>query len=324
MKRVEDLFDVSYGHSLELNRLKRARSPQGVNFVSRTSKNNGVSARVAQIDGMQPGVAETLTVALGGSVLETFIQPEPYYCGRDVAILTPKNLEMTLNEKLWWALCIRANQYRYNFGRQANRTLKELELPDAPTEWVSTISIPDLTHARDAQTPRSLLPLGQQTWKEYRYDELFEIKKGKRLIKAKRKIGKTPYVGASARNNGITDYIENIPEHPRATMTVAYNGSVGEAFLQPQAFCASDDVNILYTRTEISAAAKLFLCGIIRHERFRYDYGRKWKLERMKKSVMHLPSTSSGEPDWEWMEDYMKSLPYSSLLDVTTAGSSVD
>ncbi len=137
LQRVGDLFDLRYGPSLELVRLKRDPGPTGVNFVSRTSKNNGVSGRVAVIDGIEPDPAGTLSVALGGSVLETFLQPEPWYSGRDMMVLTPKR-EMSDAEKLWWAMCIRANRYRFNYGRQANRTLPDLLIPNHVPKWVET------------------------------------------------------------------------------------------------------------------------------------------------------------------------------------------
>ena len=92
--------------------------------------NNGVTARVRIPDGIEPGNGGELTVALGGNgVLSTFMQPEPFLCGRDVAILVPKNTLMSIAEKLWWATCIYANRYRVSFGRQANRTLASLALP---------------------------------------------------------------------------------------------------------------------------------------------------------------------------------------------------
>jgi len=50
MNKVIDLFDVRYGVNLELNALKQ--TPYGINFVSRTAKNNGVSAKVALIEGV--------------------------------------------------------------------------------------------------------------------------------------------------------------------------------------------------------------------------------------------------------------------------------
>ena len=88
MVELQEIFDVKYGVNLELNKLKH--SVTGVNFVSRTLKNNGVSARVEQLKNVSPIPAGTLTVAGGGSVLETFLQPEPYYSGRDLYYLTAK------------------------------------------------------------------------------------------------------------------------------------------------------------------------------------------------------------------------------------------
>ncbi len=134
--KVSDLFDVSYGHSLELNRLQK--TADGVNFVSRTANNNGVSARVAPVPDIEQMAVGKLTVALGGSVLETFVQPEPFYTGFHIFCLSPLT-PMTLEQKLYYCMCIRANKYRYNYGRQANRTLREIMVPamDEIPDWVS-------------------------------------------------------------------------------------------------------------------------------------------------------------------------------------------
>ncbi|MDP9988647.1 hypothetical protein J2S98_003835 [Arthrobacter oryzae] len=137
---VGELFDIRYGQSLELNRLSRVTPPEGVNFVSRTDRNNGVSARVEAPAGVVLGQPGELTVALGGSPLATFLQPEPFLCGRDVAILKPK-IEMTDAEKLYWAMCIKANRYRFSYGRQANRTLSSLKLPTMPAALTSARTI---------------------------------------------------------------------------------------------------------------------------------------------------------------------------------------
>lgn len=131
--RVSDLFTVSYGQSLELNKLSRVEAPEGVNFVSRSSKNNGVTARVEIDPQWKLGLPGQLTVALSGNgVLSTFIQPEAFVCGYHVAILQAKDAAMSDSEKLWWARCIWENRYRYSYGRQANRSLGTLVLPGLP------------------------------------------------------------------------------------------------------------------------------------------------------------------------------------------------
>lgn len=137
---VGDLFDIRYGHSLELNALRQTARPRGVNFVSRTDRRNGVSARVDLPPATTPASAGELSVALGGSPLATFLQAEPFVCGRDVAILTAKT-PMTDAEKLFWAMCIRANRYRFSYGRQANRTLHQLQLPPLPANFGSRTTV---------------------------------------------------------------------------------------------------------------------------------------------------------------------------------------
>lgn len=143
---LSNIFDIKYGHSLELNRLTQVQPPQGVNFVSRTTQGNGISARVQLPPNVSPAPGQTLSCALGGTPLTTFYQPEEYVCGRDVSVLTPLN-PMTKAEMLWWKTAIEANRYRYSYGRQANRTLSSLLVPAAPPKYLNTV-------VEDAQADR--------------------------------------------------------------------------------------------------------------------------------------------------------------------------
>lgn len=127
--RVSDIFDVKYGINMELNSCDETTSddPGGVAFVARTSENNGVSAYVKRVEGKEPQPEGTITVAGGGSVLSTFIQKRPFYSGRDLYLLFPK-IEISLDMKMFIVTVLYANQYRYSYGRQANKTLPYLLL----------------------------------------------------------------------------------------------------------------------------------------------------------------------------------------------------
>jgi hypothetical protein len=128
--KVSDIFDVRYGHSLELNRLIQTKPGQGIAFVSRQMGENGISAYVEPIQGLDPAPAGELSCALGGNgVLTTHLQEQPFYVGRDVALLKPR-ADLSKAQALYYCLCIKANRFRYNYGRQANRTLRDLEVPD--------------------------------------------------------------------------------------------------------------------------------------------------------------------------------------------------
>jgi hypothetical protein len=314
MKTISDLFDVEYGQSLELNRL--SENPKGINFVSRTAKNNGVSARVSKIDLIPPLPAGTITVSLSGSVLEAFLQPSEYYTSFHVYSLSPKQ-RMTVQELLFYCQCIRLNKYRYNYGRQANRTLRDILIP-SPSQIPKFVNSAQINIYDNIANPffrGKTTCIDLSNWKYYEIGKLFELKKGKRLTKASMKPGNTPFIGAIDSNNGWTNFISKDAIHDSNTITVNYNGNgVAEAYYQPVPFWATDDANVLYPRFKLNKYIAMFICTVIRHEKYRFSYGRKWHLERMKLSEIKLPSSSNGEPDFDFMERFIKSLNFSKML----------
>jgi hypothetical protein len=319
---LSDLFDIRYGHSLELNRLRLLdRTQGGIPFVSRKMGDNGISAYVARISGEEPAAAGQLSCALGGNgVLSTFLQELPFYSGRDVAHLAPQ-FEMTKPQLLYYCAVIVANRYRFSYGRQANRTLKNILVPclsEIP-DFIEKTDVARFEGCDKASICSEPDDLATFSWQLFVLGELFEVKKGKRLTKANMKPGQTPFIGSTDSNNGITARVEQCPIHAGNTISLSYNGSVAEAFYQPFPFWATDDVNVLYPRFDMTPAIALFLCTVIRQEKYRYNYGRKWHLERMRESVIKLPVTPTGDPDWPFMEHYIKTLPYSSQVGETAA-----
>lgn len=146
-------------------------------------------------------------------------------------------------------------------------------------------------------------------WKWFRYDEIFEIKKGKRLTKADMEEGKIPFVGATDSFNGITAQIGNDKFiHPNNTITVSYNGSIAEAFYQSKPYWACDDINVLYPKFEMSRHIAFFIITLISKEKYRFNYGRKWDKELMMESKIKLPITQFDIPNWQWIENYVKTI----------------
>ena len=128
------------------------------------------------------------------------------------------------------------------------------------------------------------------------------------------KPGSVPYIGSSENRNGETARIDHPAQFPGHVITVPYNGSVGHAFYQPEPFCAGDDVHVLVPKEGISAATLIGVCTIIRAEKYRFGYGRKWHLGRMKETEIRLPKNQDDRPDWKVLESYIRSLPFSSQI----------
>jgi hypothetical protein len=314
---VSEIFDIRYGHSLELNALKRASAHNGIAFVSRQTGANGISAYVAPVEGLEPAPAGELSCALSGNgVLTTCLQESPFYTGYHVAILKPK-MDLTREQLLFYCLCIRANRYRYSYGRQANKTLGRLLIPsvDEIPPWVSKVDLGQFEGADAALSTEGPLKFNASGWKPFVYRDLFKIDRGlgprKSTLTSK---GETPFITSTDKNNGLTGYTEEAPCHDGNVITVNRNGSVGEAYYQPFPFSTTEDVHVFNPKFPLNQYVALFLVALIRRERYRFGYGRKWGLGRMNESIIRLPATGTGEPDWAFMESYIKSLPYSKSI----------
>lgn len=161
--------------------------------------------------------------------------------------------------------------------------------------------------------------LNTTDWKYFRYDNgtnnsIFKIKKGKRLTKKDQINGKIPYVSSSSLNNGIDNYLSNGYTDKNCISFACY-GSIGEVFYQDEKVWISDNANAFYVRKKmLNPFLAIFLVTVLRLEKFRFSYGMTGKKERLQGFSIKLPIDINGDPDWNYMENYIKSLPYSSSL----------
>lgn len=315
MVELREIFDIEYGNQFDLN--KMTLSVIGVNFISRSAKNNGLSAVVRPIKEVEPYDDGSITVTMGGSLLSAFIQPKPFYTAQNIKVLTPKS-KMDVAQKAFYCVVIAFNRFRYStFGREANSTFNEILVPalDEIPEWIGGY---DIEQFNDAINPAISVPsprLDAQCWQSFKYRDLFEIERGRGPRKKDLDgTGRTPVITSSDSNNGLTAVTNESPTHAKNTIGVNRNGSVAEAFYQPEPFCSTEDVHIFTPKFSMNKYIAMFLCSLIKAEKYRYSYGRKWGITRMQESIIRLPATSSGEPDWEFMESYIKSLPFSSAI----------
>lgn len=162
---------------------------------------------------------------------------------------------------------------------------------------------------------REVKPFSEKEWGEFFVEDIFNINAGKRLTKADMKKGITPFIGASDSNNGITNFVSNINSSLDSNVLgVNYNGSVVENFYHPYKAIFSDDVKRLSLKeVKGNEFLYLFIKTIILKQKSKFQYSYKFNETRMLRQKIQLPIDKKGNPDYSYMENYIKKLEYEKL-----------
>ena len=284
-----------------------------------------------------------ITVSNNGSVGFAFYQPREFTCSHDVnPLYLNKKWHQELNVYISMFLCtiIEKEQFRWDYGRKwrpkrmpaslirlpidnngepdwqwMEKYVKETLISELPSKTKSVW----LKHFEHTSVSTDKLELNTRDWQWFVLGNLFHIKAGKYHYPEEYSNGTTPYVSATSSNNGIGQYIDIYPEFEGSAITTEKINCT--AFYQPHSFCATSDVNILRRkgRVAINKYVGLFLASVIDfNEGYRWNYGRQCRVEDTKAIRLKLPAIKNAkgeyEPDWQWMEDYIKGLPYSGCL----------
>ena len=267
---VDDLFYVYSGSKLDYG--KQTESVDGINFVSRNSNNNGVVGRVILEEGMKTFKKGDITVPLGGSyLLSAFVQDEDFVTAQNVCVLRPKK-KMTEIEKWFYCYALRLNRFKFSaFGREVNKYIKEIELPNKIPDWVYSHKIEKI----ETTNGNKYKKLDIESWKEIKVKELFDVVGSKTTPVNKLEeygYGKYPYITTQSKNNGVAGSYDFYTEE--GNVLTIDSAVLGYCTYQEFNFSASDHVEKLIPKFKMNKYIALFFVTLINKENFRY-YNKK-------------------------------------------------
>lgn len=149
-------------------------------------------------------------------------------------------------------------------------------------------------------------------WRSFALSDIFDIKRGVRLTRENRIPGDVPLATAGEYDEGISDFVANedmIRYRDRITIDMFCN-----AFYRGYEFVCDDNILVLEEKQQMSKFAKLFIVSVINMDRYRFAYGRQFRQKDFAGHQIKLPVDKDGNPDWAYMENYIKSLPYADKI----------
>ncbi len=154
--------------------------------------------------------------------------------------------------------------------------------------------------------------LNKSAWKPFKLgdEKYFKLQRGESKYLKSMCLGDFPYISTTRENNGVCTYVA---EYNRTgnLISLAYDGSIGACFYQPEPFFASEKiVTIDLMQRELTPRIAMFLITVIKLEAEMYSYGgRKWTVEKqLKNTNLYLPVDDNNEPDYDYMENYINHL----------------
>ncbi|MDD4877431.1 MAG: restriction endonuclease subunit S [Candidatus Nanoarchaeia archaeon] len=297
-------------------------------YIASSKKNNGITNTINPPEFMKL-YRNVLTLNNSGSVGYCFYQESDIVCSDHVTVIWIKDENVKLNPytALYLKPIIESMQYKFNFAREISDARLNKEKILLPTDkngnpdWYfmenyikhisKRIKYDKVINLRIAKK------LDTQKWKWFDIGSLFEIKKGERLIEEERIRGEIPLITASSENNGVVDLIsyphfnkEKKCFENKITIDMFFN-----VFYHNYKYFSDDNVHTLIPLFEkVNTYISLFLVAVLKELQFKYAYGRQLRIKRLELEKIKLPIDKRGKPNWVYMEDYIKSLPYSSNL----------
>lgn len=321
--RIKDVFEVANSKPYHKDKLMLCNN--GIEYVTRTSQNNGVEDIVSLESNYI--LNEANSISLGAENADFFYHENKYLTGNKMYCI--KNQYINKFNGLFLVNLFRNSIKGAGFGYGKGLTgtrfkTRYILLPidsKGKPNWqfmedyikqemkVQSKKVASYYENRLIKLGFELLNL-EVEWKEFFFTDIFkEIKRGKRLTKSNQIEGNTPYVSSTGINNGVDNFIGNDEKVRKYAnnLSLANSGSVGSCFYHKYEYIASDHITALTSEYADEYVYK-FMSTIISRLEEKYSFNREINDKRISREKLFLPIDKNGEPHWKYMSNFIKKL----------------
>ena len=324
-----DIFDNIYiAKSTDQNKLKVGNVP----FIGRSSINNGLQGEYF-VEKEKINKGNSLTISMVGEP-KCFYHKYSFTCSQNVLVLQNNEFINITNSKFLIPIIdnyLKAKGYGYGYPVGKERVLRnKLLLPVDKNNQINWNFMEEYIKERENKQREELKEyyksrlldlvvcpevLNDVDWKEIFIEEVAEIYSGKDIYERERTIGNTPYITATANNNGIGYFVGNENKTMESEcISVNRNGSVGYAFYHCYEALYGNDTRKLkpFIKNKYTA---LFITHAITSQKDKYGYGYKMGTGRLKRQKIMLP-VSDGEVNYKYMENFIKNIEQKQIKNI--------
>ncbi len=323
--RVGDLFDI---HPTKAYKLTNAQLLDDGDYpvIANSAYNNGIGGYSTK-EPTEKGNMVTFSDTVDANTI--FYQPNDFVGYPHVQGLYPLIYEDKWNEYTYsfFVSVFRSSAISkgFDYGNKFRRDIAVdliIKLPatsDGLPDWdymesymkvIMEDSERILESLRKADDTKHLIDVSG--WGEFDITKLFDMSLPKGDLQVKKvDDGNVPLITPSNFNNGM---LQRISEQSPSTLYAKGSLTVdmfGNAYYQEEDFfvTAHGHVNVLIPKMTLNVYTGTFLASTIRTMFFdKYGFNEMCTQKVLKAESIKLPITSTGEPNWQYMEEYMRKI----------------
>ena len=312
-----------------------ALSEGDIPFVGRSSVNNGFQG-LYQVSESKIVKKNCITVSMVGEP-RAFYQPYDFTCSQNILVLRNEILNKDISKFLISIInnYLISKGFGYGYPVGLNRVIKnKLMLPinsQGQPNWQfmedyikqeqkqQAQKIIDYYERKLVELAGDVVGLDKVEWKEFSVGELFDIKIGKNIDgnKVDRVNGGTAYITRKENTNGLDGFVNYDSEFLNSIYPVITIGNeTAEPYVQDFPFFTGTKVNILLPKFKMDTSILKYIATSLRQHKGKYSYSFTINSTRLKKQNILLPADKNGNPNFQYMSDFVKKLELDKVQEV--------
>ncbi|WP_196760430.1 restriction endonuclease subunit S [Streptobacillus moniliformis] len=336
---IETLFYVVRGNASNLSiRELEAIDNKSLPIISAKDKNNAILGFTTKKE-KERCYKNVITINNNGSVGYSFYHVYEFVASSDVSIL--KSVSNSLNQynSIFIINCLQniaVDKFAYGYKASNERLRRtKIVLPvdgnNNPNwyfmeEYIKERENKQREDLREYYNRRLLdlvvCPevLTDVEWGEFSLRDIFVFERGNQNNMSACEAGDIPLISAKKIDNGVKAFISDngkkLFEGHILTLNNDGDGGVGIAYYQANKMALDTHVTALIPIIPINRSSLLFISKTITIQRDKFSHGYSLNNNRMKAQKIVLPIDKNGNPNWTYMENFIKNVEQKQIKNI--------
>ena len=319
-----EIYDI-FNHIRGKRQIAENRKKGTIPYYSASKHQNGLTDLISN-----PAFTVNTNAIIYTTFGDAYYVEKGFTCSDEITILTNKSLDKY--NGLFLCACINQNRNKYCFGRKAfsNKIGRDKILiptsengnPDYEfmTNYIKESLFKEISDLKDYCRDliknielQEIENLKNKTWNEFKISHLFDVIIGKAIDgnKVDKWNGNIAYITRKESNNALDGFIDYDYDYiNKDNPVITIGNETAKPFVQTYPFFTGTKVNIMKPKFKANKYILLFISQALEQHKDKYSYSYTINSTRLKEQIILLPVNEDGNPDYAYMEQYIKNIMY--------------